>query len=363
MNNTIVIDYRWSNKTGIGRHVDYALPKILTSFKKVYLISNNDTINIEANFEELKKIEIIKVKSKLYSLLEQIEIPKLFPKNYDVCWFPNYNAPILIRKNKIIHIHDLAHIDFKRNIFKMIFSYMLIVLNIITSKIVLTVSNTSKIKIIRYFSFLKLDKKIKVIYPGVLDRKNKSINNKNYENRKIILSIGTVKKRKNFLTLVEAFNDFVNKNNKGFHSNNDFVLNIIGQKSNLGDIDYKALSYESENIKFLGQVSDLEIKEIFSKTRLFIFPSLYEGFGMPPIEAMKNEIPTICSDIAVLKEVCSDASIYFESTNHKDLSDKIHQLICDDVLQKKLIKKGLEQSKKYTWKNYNNLLINIIREI
>ena len=313
---SIVIDYRWSNKTGIGRHVDYALPIILKSFSKVYLISNSESLNGKFDKKDLEKIEIIIIKSKLYSINEQFEIPSVFPKNYDICWFPNYNAPIFIRKNKVIHIHDLAHIDSKKNIFKAIFSYFLILLNIITSKTILTVSNASKNKIMDFFKYLKLNNKIKVIYPGVFDNEINSTHDTSSDCKNIILSLGTVKKRKNFLTLVKAF-QYLN-NNQQINFKDNFVLNIIGEKSNLSDIDYEALSYKSENIKFLGKVSDKDLNRIFSQTKIFIFPSLYEGFGMPPIEAMKRQIPTICSNIDVLKEVCGSASIYFESTDERD---------------------------------------------
>ena len=357
---SIVIDYRWSNKTGIGRHVDYALPMILKSFSKIYLITNNKSLNGEFDKNDLKKIEILIIKSKLYSIKEQFEILSVLPKNYDVCWFPNYNAPIFIRKNKIIHIHDLAHIDSKKNIFKIIFSYLLIFLNIISSKHILTVSNASKKKIMNLYKYLKLDKKIKVIYPGVFDNDIRSVENINSDHKNIILSIGTVKKRKNFLTLVKAFK-YLN-NDKHFNLKHNLLLKIIGQKSDLSDIDFDALSYESENIKFLGSVSDEELNNIFAQTKLFIFPSLYEGFGMPPIEAMKRGIPTICSNIDVLKEVCDNASIYFESTDAKDLSIKIKKVIANKQLQESLIQKGISHSKKYTWKNYSKLLLDILNE-
>lgn len=351
MKKTILIDYRWSKKTGIGRHVDNALPVLIKSFKKIYLLTNQDIDDLY--LKNLKNVELIKINSKVYSLLEQFEIYFKRPRDYDVCWFPNYNAPIFL-KNKIIHIHDLAHVEnFKRNFLKSLYSYFLILINIIFSKKILTVSEFSKKKILGFYPYLFIKNKVKVIYPGVFDNPVTSLSN---EREKIILSVGTIKKRKNFITLVKAFSKLTNDT---FFR--DYKLMIVGQKSQLGDLDYEVLKYESEKIIFCGSLSDNELKNIFAKSELFVFPSLYEGFGIPPIEAMQNGIPVICSDIPVLKEVCKNAVAYFSPLEENELYKKMKFILKDEKIKKAMIENGLSFYKRYSWKNYNKDLLNELK--
>ena len=166
--------------------VDNLLPHLCEKFNTVYLLSNDN------NLTEKNNIKIVKINSKIYSPLEQFEILFKKPKNCDFFWFPNYNAPILLFKNKFIHIHDLSMLDSDINIIKRIYAYFLMFLNIKTSTKIFTVSKFSKINILSKFKFLSNTNKIKVVYNGVSDKffeLNKEVN-------RSILSVGIVKKEK-----------------------------------------------------------------------------------------------------------------------------------------------------------------------
>ena len=116
MKKNILIDYRWSDKSGIGTMVDNLLPHLCEKFNTVYLLSNDN------NLTEKNNIKIVKINSKIYSPLEQFEI--LF-KNLKIAIFFGFQLqrPILLFKNKFIHIHDLSMLDSDINIMKRIYAY------------------------------------------------------------------------------------------------------------------------------------------------------------------------------------------------------------------------------------------------
>jgi glycosyltransferase involved in cell wall biosynthesis len=104
-----------------------------------------------------------------------------------------------------------------------------------------------------------------------------------------------------------------------------------------------------ENVKHVGYVSDDELKSLYSSAACFIYPSLYEGFGLPPLEAMSNGCPVIVSRAGALPEVCGDAALYCDPRNPQDIADKIKIMMSDTKLREELRAKGLLHSKRYTW--------------
>ena len=119
--------------------------------------------------------------------------------------------------------------------------------------------------------------------------------------------------------------------------------------------------------------SNVDIKQIFGDDRIllnliqnavcFINTSSYEGFGIPNIEAMKNDCPVVCSDISVFREICKDSVLYFENNNSDDLADKIDSVILNNELRKKLIFNGQMLSKIYSWDNCAKNTLNIYERV
>jgi len=349
MNKNILIDYRWSGKSGIGTMVDNLLPFLTKKFNKVYLLSNNLELSDRDN------IRIIYINSKIYSPLEQIEILFKKPKDCDFFWFPNYNAPIFLFKKKFIHIHDLSMLEKDINILKRIYSYSLIFFNILTSTKIFTVSKFSKKNIIKRFRFLINASKLKIIYNGVSNEFfeiNKKVN-------KTILSVGIVKKRKNFIVLIKAFQRLIKQ--KNFE---DYKLFIVGQKKGINDLDKEVLEYQSDNIIFTGKIPHLDLLTYFQRASIFVFPTKFEGFGIPLIEAMASGTASICSDISVLREVGENAPIYFNPNDDSDLENKMNKVLIDSQLSNQMVNKGLKVAKTYNWeKSAIKLANNIYGEL
>ena len=145
--------------------------------------------------------------------------------------------------------------------------------------------------------------------------------------------------RKNFVRLVEAFGDIEDKSVK---------LYIIG-------MSFKAFNTPdmqkliSENVHLPGYIPDEDLQKMYRNALMSVYPSLYEGFGLPPLEAMTYGCPALVSDIPALREISGDAALYADPYDKKDITMKINRLLADNQLRHKLRVKGLEQTTLYSW--------------
>ncbi|MCZ4224378.1 glycosyltransferase family 4 protein [Pedobacter rhodius] len=348
---TICIDCRILT-TGIGTYVT----SILAYFK-----GNDDwliyALVAEGQNEILPlNIKLIPFKAGVYSVREQFEFSWKIPR-VDIFWSPHYNIPLLPIKAKvrIVTIHDVYHLAYRSELTlkQKIYSKIVLAAAVKLSKKVITVSEFSKSEIIKY---LKFDKnKINVIENGVKQIRNlksfDAIQKKYNLPSKYILYLGSVKPHKNLKRLLEAYeqlNSTVKEANK---------VVIVGKVDGFITGDPKLISYIrenpslKENVVFTGFIEDVDMDAIYSNANIFVFPSLYEGFGLPPLEAMLNECPVTTSSIPSLKEVCGNAAMYFDPSNIEDIKQKIESFIMDEDLKQQFVERGKICVKNFTWKN------------
>lgn len=165
-----------------------------------------------------------------------------------------------------------------------------------------------------------------------------------------ILFVGTLQPRKNIKRLIEAVGKVINSKVES-HKVKDLQLVIIGRKGWLYEEILEApkeLGIEN-SVKFLENVEDDELPFFYKHALCFVLPSLYEGFGLPVLEAMKQGCPVITSNISSMPEAGGDAALYVDPEDIDDIAKKITQLINSDKLRKELIEKGKVQVKKFSW--------------
>lgn len=196
-----------------------------------------------------------------------------------------------------------------------------------------------------------LKKKTQVIYPGVtpLSLKKNGLMTEKVRNQTIgspyILSVGKREPRKNIGTLVEAF-----RLQKKIRP--DLKLVIVGPYG----WGKEQFPHEKEII-ITGFLKDEELCSLYQNAECFVFPSLYEGFGYPIVEAMMNACPVITSHVSSLPEVAGDAAMYCDSSDPKSISDAMTQLLSNTSLRHEMIAKGLKRASTFTWERYYNKLI------
>ncbi len=299
-------------------------------------------------FLKSENITLLKPKSKnkiLQHLWEHLILPWKGRK-YDLLFSPANIAPIWKFKNTklVITLHDNAFITHPQTVSTLFYFYYKYTIprSLKIADRIITISEFSKSEIIKSYPFVK--DKIEVIYNGV-DIKQFYPINKNKKDR-YILFVGSLNPRKNFLSLIQAF--------EKISLNIDIKLKIVG---NFGDIfalsieeqDIIKIAKENSRIVFLENIDNKQLVELYQKALIFVFPSTYEGFGLPPLEAMACGTPVISSNMASLPEVCGDSVVYIDPFDIDDIAQKIGSLLQDVSLQNRLRYMGLERVKNFSW--------------
>ncbi len=278
-------------------------------------------------------------------------------KKGDVLFCPANSAPIFIPKNKklVLTIHDIAFLTYAKSFsrfFRLYYTF-LIPFNIKRADQIITISEASKKEILRLFP--NVEDKINIISQGI-DSKYKIINE--FKKKKQILYVGSINERKNIIGVIEAFEKLPKEL--------DYDLIIVGNFFNLFSLSDK-MKETIQRAKFNNKIifkeglNDKELIEEYNLSTVFIFPSFYEGFGFPPLEAMACGTPVITSNISSMPEVCGDAAMYVDPYDVDDISKKIEFLLANEEERERLIKKGLERVKHFTWEKSAKKHLDVIK--
>ena len=276
------------------------------------------------------------------NLWEQISLPTL--SRNGVLFSPGNIGPYF-HPNQIVTLHDTSVFAFPEAYsFSFRLKYQLIMRRMgRIARRIITVSNFSKQELIRWCQ-IPADK-IEVIYegcdhlqrvladPGVFERKG--IGRK----RPYFLAVGSNSPHKNFQAVLRAFKKL---------GNQDIDLVITG--GSFGKIFSANPLDMSPNAYRIGYVSDGELKALYENALALVFPSKYEGFGIPPLEAMACGCPVICSTAASLREVCGEAALYFDPEDIELLTGLMDQLAADPLQREQLHEAGTQQAEKFSWR-------------
>ena len=232
---------------------------------------------------------------------------------------------------------------------------------------VITVSNFSAMEIKKYFP--NQSSKISVIHNGIdkemfqsMDLKVKKIRDR-YKDFpvKYFLFVGNFKIHKNLKNLIKAFEYFCDQIKE------DIFLVIVG--SNKGLRNSEDISLLIKNMKYrnrlyiLDSARDEELSSIYSEAISLVFPSFYEGFGFPPLEAMCCKIPVIASDRASISEICGKAAYYIDPNNPKQISQAMIDMFCKKDKKEKYVALGSIQKEKYCWKKSTKMHEKVFEEL
>lgn len=256
-------------------------------------------------------------------------------------------GPVVI-KQKVITIHDLAFIEnpswYSR---KYVMLYKIMTpWSAKTSKHILTVSEFSKREIMRHLNIPA--ERISVVHNAVSSIFTKGeVDNSNKKN--YILAVSSIDPRKNFVRLLKAFEKLHDK---------ELKLYVIGGKSNVFSSSQDLQLNNNDRVIWLGHVSDQELLEYYRNTSCFVYPSLYEGFGIPPLEAMACGAPVVVSDIPPHREVCGDAALYTNPLDEDDIAEKIQIILEDKHLRNKKMSCAFERCSHFSWEKSAKKVIN-----
>ncbi|MBA7706615.1 D-inositol-3-phosphate glycosyltransferase [subsurface metagenome] len=316
------------------------------------------------------EFKLYKTTQKKLNLWNRLRFPpiELMGFKADLLHCPDYLIPPTLNKIIILTIHDLAFIRFPQFNFDWFTKKYTkeVKRNARLAKIIIADSKSTKDDIIKFF---KIDPaKVKVVYLAsdsqfkklANQEKDKKVLKKYGIDKKYILSAGTIEPRKNYPTLIKAFN-YIKHNNNDFN----YRLVIVGRTGWKSEATYREreLSPYKDDILFIGRVSDKDLVQIYNQAEIFVYPSLFEGFGLPPLEAMSCGLPVIASDSSSLKEVVGNAGILIPPDDFKEISKQISYILKNEKIKKKLKEKSLKQAQKFSWEKTARKTLNIYNEI
>jgi len=357
--------------TGTGRYLKNLLLELPNNHddKNEYILFTNTKQNLDTKFFNVINVKESYIPMKLYSpIWHNYELPKLL-KEYkiDVLFSPNIIVPLVdIGKTKIITVvHDIIPRIFPEYYPYFYKKYLSIFLPPTLKKadIVITVSEQSKEDLVNYYNVP--EEKLRVVYNSSATIFNSSSSKK--ESRKILeeklsinqeylLFVGVIEKRKNVLGLIRIM-DLIKK------AGSKFILVTVGEPGYISKDFFEEINKRKDIIKYFNYVDDETLKLLYSNSFAFIYPSYYEGFGIPPLEAMQSGIPVLASDKSSLKEVVGSGGLIHDPDNHTAFANDILKLENDSDFYNNVIEKGLEQAKKFDIKKMTSRLVNIINEI
>lgn len=347
-----------SQFTGIARYT-YENSKRIKTTKKYDLLFNylypskelKNNKNTPSKDKKARNFLISNKYLKKYSRKIINSINLFIPRIYDIYWQPNIIPNPNIRAKKVIAtVHDfsfLVHPEshpkerikyIKKNFYK----------EVSKCDHIITGSSYTKQEIIKYLNFQEKD--VTVIYHGVDHERYKQYSKRELQVTKkkfnlpktFLLFVGSIEPRKNLITLLKAFNQLeisIQKN---------YPLILVGAKGWNNQEILDEIN-KSKYIRYLGYIEDEELPHIYNLATIFIYPSLYEGFGLPPLEASACGTPSIVSNTTSMPEVCLKTVLYINPTNPIDIKDKIQLLIENKILQKELSLKAIKRAKEFTW--------------
>lgn len=288
----------------------------------------------------------------------------------DVFFSPGHYAPRFSPVPTVISIMDLAFFHFPEYFTKKDLAQLKswTDYSVRKAKAIITISESSKNDILKEYGVTA--NKIHVVYPGIKDAATliphiypmQELQTKYGISKEFILFVGTLQPRKNISRLIEAFSELIKQ--KKYHDSS-LQLVIVGKKGwqyepILGSP--KKFGIE-DKVKFLDFVPDEELAMLYKNALCFAFPSLYEGFGLPILEAMKLGCPVITSNISSMPEAGGDAALYVNPRDVEDITKKLDKVVSSSDLRREMVEKGKKQAQKFSWEKAAKETLNVLEQV
>lgn len=338
----VVVDDRYPAGSGIGRYVTEISCR-LDAFDDVDVRRLSDLVDVSA--------------LRPFSIAEQLLLPKMVRRaRPDVVWFPHLAAPLIgTRGRRVTTVHDLLHVV-ERGADARAHAESLIVRSLLQKARlagpITTVSRASAHDIGR---IADLDpSSIPVIPPG-LDHVPEGQPLAFEDRKRAVLYVGNLKRHKNVDGLLDAWTRIRERGS-------DLELWMVGPTSGLRHVDDGLMRRlrGAPGVKHMGVVSDGELQDLLASAACLVMPSFYEGFGIPPLEAMRLGTPCVVSDIPALRESCSDAAVRVEPANAEAFASAVEHLTSRPDVWRSFTAKGQERARKFLWADSAAALRNVL---
>jgi len=351
----VAIDARKLHDFGIGTYTRNLLRELarIDSLSEYVLLCHEPDLGIGAQLG--RNFRTVLESSPNYSIREQIHVPwVLWRERPDVFHAPHYVLPPAARCRSVVTIHDCIHLMFPQylpNRAAYVYAKASMWSAVRQSHRILTVSEASKRDIIHFFDVPP--EKIVVVY-NAIDERFRSVPaeadvarvRERYQlQHEFVLYVGNIKPHKNLVRLIEAF-DLLRR--RGFDG---LKLLIIGDEiAKLPALRRAVHSHKlHKHVRFLGYQPDETLAILYRLASVFVFPSLYEGFGLPPLEAMACGTPVVTSNVSSLPEVTGDAAVLVDPYDVESIAHGVQNVLTNPTLSAELRTKGKARASEFSW--------------
>jgi glycosyltransferase involved in cell wall biosynthesis len=356
---------------GLGRYVS----ELIASLEQVDQENEYVVFLRACNYDEYvpknPRFRKVLAEHQWYGWREQVLFPlQLLRHRLDLVHFPHFNVPLLYPRPFVVSIHDLILLTFPTTrattlgplLYRLKYlAYRLVIGHAATAaRAVITMSKYSRQDLLKNFPAVKQNR-LHVTYQAVSDRLTATPAEIPARAAALIqpfaLYVGNGYPHKNLELLISAFHEF----RAGHH---DWRLVLVGAD----DYFYRRLTEHAvrvgaaEEVNFFGRATDEELAALYARASLYVFPSLYEGFGLPPLEAMCHGVPVLSSDATCLPEVLGDAAQYFDGHDQHALAMAMGRLAGDDATRADLVARGRRQCALYSWHRLGEETLQIYRD-
>jgi glycosyltransferase involved in cell wall biosynthesis len=364
----VAIDTRKIHDFGIGTYIRNLLRQLarIDQNTEYVLLCREPDVGIAAqlgpNFRGVVE------PSPNYSLREQIHVPWVLRRERpDVFHAPHYVLPPAVRCRSVVTIHDCIHLMFPQYLpNRAAYAYARASMWAAArrSDRILTVSEASKRDILHFFNVQP--EKIVVVYNAIDEHFSATpseeqvarIRERYQLDHKFVLYVGNIKPHKNLVRLIEAFSQLR-------RTHDDLKLLIIGDEISKLPALRRAVHRNKLHkfVRFLGYLKDDTLTVLYRLASVFVFPSLYEGFGLPPLEAMASGTPVVTSNVSSLPEVTGDAAVLVDPYDIDSIGDGMRRILDDPRLAEELRAKGLKRAREFSWERSVEKTQRVYREV
>ena len=319
----ITIDARMVRVSGIGTYIEHVVPRLVAGWPEARFTILGDQDVLSRAIASSSRVVFRSFRSPIYSIREQLEYLRVIPEDADMLWVPHYNVPLLRRGGMVVTVHDVFHLaapdvgPVRRAYAKLLFAAV-----VHHARLVMCDSSFTAEELVRHAG---TPRRMAVVHLGVdsrwftLDRSVPLVAGP------YLLAVGNVKPHKNLKRLVAAF---VTVADEIPHR-----LVIVGRREGLLTLDtevQRTAERLGERVVFTGYVTREELERYVAGCTALIQPSLYEGFGLPPLEAMAAGRRVAVSRAASLPEVCGPEADYFDPLDANSIAEALRRCTAEE---------------------------------
>jgi glycosyltransferase involved in cell wall biosynthesis len=348
------------DSSGIGVYVRNVVPRIVRLRPEwQFALIGPEARMRDVDWTSLSNVTAIPCAAPIYSLREQVALLHCIPRGTDLFWSPHYNIPVFYRGRMLVTVHDVLHLampQYARGALKQTYARAMFSAVRRLALAVICVSDFTVAELQRFTP--STSQIVRRIYDGVEDSWFHIPEAASPHAHPYFVYVGNVKPHKNLRVLLDAFG----------HVRNNLTedLVIVGRREGFitGDDSILECARDfGDRVAFTGYVSDSILHQYVAHATALVFPSLYEGFGLPAVEAMAAGCPVVASNAASIPEVCGDAALYCDARKTDDLAAGMLRIVHDAELREYLVRLGRERSSLFSWDRCADETIKVMEEV